>query len=225
MKEKFLYFNLEEQATTGAKAVQGSETLTLVAKRSGALGNLISCEITESALASANTPSIVVSGNKITVGVGDASGAGANDVAAAINANAAASALVTATGSADTGIADAEAEFFLENGESSLCIPSSRFIGMTPGSRNTLIMYFKSINNIKASEAGKEVISDTVTLTVGNDNVKAVMTKIAEGLSSSSGRYGFDVVAALDPNNLALSSNLRIDTKIYGLSKVVSAAN
>ena len=55
VNENYLYFNLQEQATSGAVAVQGSETLTLVAKESGFKGNEISCQITEDALAATDT--------------------------------------------------------------------------------------------------------------------------------------------------------------------------
>lgn len=229
VNENYLYFNLQEQATSGAVAVQGSETLTLVAKESGFKGNEISCQITEDALASANTPAISVTGTaprqKIVVAVGDASGAGAQDAAAAINADAIAGALVTATGSADTGIAAAVAEFFLSGGDASVCFPASSLVGMAPGSRSTLDLFFKSLNNFggSSSESNEEVVSDIVTLTIGNDNHREVMERICELLVSARGGYKFDVIASLDPNNGLGSDGMVSSPKITTLSTTIAA--
>ena len=221
VNENYLYFNLQEQATSGAVVVQGSETLTLVAKESGFKGNEISCEISTSVdLASANTPAISVTGTaprqKITVGVGGSSGAGAQDAASAINADATAGALVTATGSADTGIAGDKAEFFLSGGDASVCFPASSFVGMAPGSRSTLDLFFKSLNNFGgfSSESNEEIVSDVVTLTIGNDNHREVMERICELLVSARGGYKFDVIASLDPNNSLGSDGMVSSPKI-----------
>jgi|13_taG_2_1085334.scaffolds.fasta_scaffold15911_3 hypothetical protein len=224
--EKYFYFNIEEQATI-VKAVQGSETLTLTANQSGASGNLISCIIdVDTPLASVNTPSISVSGNQITVGVGDASGAGAQDAAAAINAHAVAGDLVAAVGSADTGIAADVSEFFIAGGEDSLCIPVSNFLGMAPAGATTIDLFFKSLNNEHADGSNEEVISDKVTLTVAsNTDLKDVMADICDGITSATGGYGFDVLAALDSNNLNSSSKDRAVVSIEGVAKTIVAAN
>ena len=230
VNENYLYFNLQEQATSGAVVVQGSETLTLVAKESGFKGNEISCEISTSVdLASANTPAISVTGTaprqKITVGVGGSSGAGAQDAASAINADATAGALVTATGSADTGIAGDKAEFFLSGGDASVCFPASSFVGMAPGSRSTLDLFFKSLNNFGgfSSESNEEIVSDVVTLTIGNDNHREVMERICELLVSARGGYKFDVIASLDPNNSLGSDGMVSSPKITTLSTTIAA--
>ena len=230
VNENYLYFNLQEQATSGAVVVQGSETLTLVAKESGFKGNEISCEVLTSVdLEKADTPAISVTGTaprqKITVGVGGASGAGAQDAASAINADATAGALVTATGSADTGIASDKAEFFLSGGDASVCFPASSLVGMAPGSRSTLDLFFKSLNNFggSSSETNEEVVSDIVTLTIGNDNHREVMERICELLVSARGGYKFDVIASLDPNNSLGSDGMVSSPKITTLSTTIAA--
>tara|TARA_R110002012_G_scaffold156245_1_gene317120 strand:- start:5792 stop:6448 length:657 start_codon:yes stop_codon:yes gene_type:complete len=201
--KKYLYFN-----STAAATVTAGE-LTLTAKDSSALGNLISIAIPESG--DESTVTVSVSGNAITTAIGTSNDQHANGIAAAINADATASALVVAAGGGTTAITSAVSQTFLSGAETFLGFPLSSFTGMQPTGDSQLTLYFKSMKNHSGhTDGANEVVtSDLVNLTLVTANThRELMQALCEQFNSASGGYGDLIIGDDSTGNTQYISSL-----------------
>ena len=89
----------------------------------------------------------------------------------------------------------------------SVCYPVGSLLGMQPTATGTLTLYFEQLSNVFSDSEDAdddEGLSDTVALTIADNNHKAVMKNIVDVISY--GKEAFIVVGddeATDPEHIA----------------------
>lgn len=195
MREKYVYF----QNNAAASVAIGEGTFTAVDKT--AKGNLVNIAIVE---ATPNSEvAVTVSGNAISIKIGQSNDMGMDNIKTAYDAVPAAVALATLAFNANDGVTHISAPVsatFLAGGEAGVSFPLSSFAGMHPTDDDSLALYFKSMKNFDGTTSGEDevVTSDIVTLDlINNNSVREAMDDICKAFTSARTRP-FDIVIGDD---------------------------